>query len=266
MPKYSKTKEDRLLMVVPTLGERPDYLKQTLESIQSQKGIGIDICLIYPSSSLTTKKLAEEYGAISVEDPGGISAAVNAGITQAKDEHLYIGWIGDDDLLRPESVAAGVRELQKDPEAVLAYGYCDYIDEKNNLLFTNKAGRLAPWLMTWGPNLVPCPGLVFRKSSLLEAGEFDETNKYSMDLDMLLRLRKVGKFANTKKILAAFRWHATSITVSNRSAAQKEIESVKRKHLSRPLRSFAPLWEPLVRKASALAAGRVSKIAAKQQA
>lgn len=257
-------KSERLLMVVPTLGERPDYLRQTLDSIQDQKGFPIDICIIYPSSSAITAELAKEYNAISVEDPGGISAAVNAGIAQAKDEHIYIGWIGDDDLLRPDSVAAGVKQLEKDPNAVLAYGYCDYIDHKGNLLFTNKAGRLAPWLMTWGPNLVPCPGLVFRKSALLEAGEFDETNKYSMDLDMLLRLRKIGKFLNTKKTLAAFRWHATSITVANRSAAQEEIAKVKQKHLSQPFKTLAPLWEPLVRKASALAAKRVSKIAAKQ--
>lgn len=251
-------------MVVPTMGERQEYLRQTLDSIKAQVGISIDIVMIFPFSNTETMALAEQYNAVTVEDPGGLSAAVNAGIAQAKDEHEYIGWIGDDDLLRPGSVDAGVKALQQNPNAVLAYGYCDYIDEKGNLLFTNKAGRLAPWLMTWGPNLVPCPGIVFRKSSLTEAGEFDENNKYSMDLEMLLRLRKDGKFANTKKTLAAFRWHSTSLSVTNRSEAQEEIAKVKRKHLSQPYKSLAPLWEPLISKASALAAKRVSKMASKR--
>jgi len=263
MSENINSQEDRILMVVPTMGERPEFLIQTLESIKSQRS-PIDIVMIFPLSNDKTMEMAKKYDATVVEDPGGLSAAVNAGIAQAKDEHKYIGWIGDDDLLRPDSVETGVRSLEENPKAVLAYGYCDYIDDKGNVLFTNRAGKIAPWLMTWGPNLVPCPGIVFRKSTLIEAGQFDENNKYSMDLEMLLRLRKMGKFQNTKKTLAAFRWHSTSLSVVNRSLAQKEIEMVKRKHLAQPFRSFAPLWEPFIRKASAVAASRVSKIAAKQ--
>lgn len=246
-------------MVVPTLGERPKFLRQTLESIREQDGVAYDIVMIFPLKSKPTMDLAKEYGAIVVEDPGGISSAVNAGIAQAQSCHTYIGWIGDDDLLRKDSLKTAIELLETKPTAVLAYGYCDYIDDKGNKILTSRAGNFAPWIMTWGPNLVPCPGIVFRKSTLNKAGKFDEKLNYSMDLDMLLRLRELGRFINTKKTLAAFRWHPTSTTVANRENSLAEAEKVKRKHLAQPLRLVAPLWEPGVRFATKVAANRVNK-------
>ena len=250
-------------MVIPTLGQRIDYLRLTLESIKAQAPTLYDIVMIYPLGNKAAAKLAKEYGASSVDDPGSISAAVNAGIATAKPHHKYIGWIGDDDLISPESLATAMNLLDQKPKAVVAFGYCDYIDSDGKKIFTSRAGTLAPWLMTWGPNLVPCPGAVFRTSALQATGGFDVNNKYSMDLDMFLRLRKIGKFINTKRIQASFRWHPTSTTVANRNKSLKETEEVKRKHLPKALRPFSPVWEIPVRHATRLAAKRVNAVAKK---
>ena len=251
--------EPRILMVLPTLGQRPDYLKLTLESLNDQKEVLFDLVMIFPLNNVETMALAKKYNAITVEDPGSISKAVNAGIAHAKSHHEYIGWIGDDDFITPNSLEIATKLLDADNSAVLAYGYCDYIDEHGNKLFSSRAGKLAPWLMTWGPNLVPCPGAVFRKKAIDQVGGFDENNKYSMDLDILLKLRKTGKFINTKTTLAAFRWHSTSQTVNNREAVLNESEQVKRIYLSKPLQKIAPVWEPLVRIATKIAANQVDK-------
>lgn len=260
----NRTKQKaRILMVIPTLGERSELLRKTLESIRSQTGVAYDIVMIFPLKSSKTMKLAKEFGASVIEDPGGLSSAVNAGIAYAKPHHEFIGWIGDDDLIAPNSLRIGIEALDKNSKAVLAFGYCDYIDDKDRRIFTSRAGSLAPWIMTWGPNLMPCPGTVFRYSALKEAGEFDVENKYSMDLDMFLRLRKLGKFINTKQVMASFRWHPISTTVANRAKVLKETEMVKRKYLPRIVKPFAPLWEVPVRHATHIAAKRVTKQAAK---
>jgi glycosyltransferase involved in cell wall biosynthesis len=249
----SEQKQREILVVVPTLGERTDYLRLTLQSIADQAPVLYDIVLVCPLTNKDTKKLAEEFGASRVDDPGGLSASVNAGIAQAKSWHKYISWIGDDDLLSPRSFAITKAALESNSAAVLAFGYCEYIDADGHRIFTSRAGRLAPWLMTWGPDLVPMPGLLLRKSSLKEVGEFDTNNKYCMDLEMLLRLRKHGKFVCTGKTLAAFRWHANSTTVANRDLVLRETKIVKRRSLSKPLRSIAPLWEGPVWLATKLA-------------
>ncbi|MGC1177241.1 MAG: glycosyltransferase [Candidatus Saccharimonadales bacterium] len=242
-----------VLVVIPTLGKRSNYLRLTLESIANQASGLYDIVMVAPLSSKETAKLAKEFGASQVDDPGGMSAAVNAGIATAKPWHKYISWIGDDDLLTPSSLATAVAALKSHPAAAVAFGYCDYIDANGQHLFTSRAGRIAPWLMTWGPDLVPMPGLLMRLSSLREVGEFDTNNKYCMDLEMLLRLRKHGKFVSTGKTLAAFRWHSNSQTVLNRDLVLRETMQVKHRNLSKPLRIIAPLWDGPVWLATRLA-------------
>lgn len=258
-----KNDKARTLVVIPTLGLRLDLLRLTLQSIMSQAPIPFDIIMIYPLKNKEARAIADEFKAISVEDPGSISSALNAGIAQAKPWHEFISWIGDDDLIAPNSFKTCITALDNEPTATLAYGYCDYINSDGEKIFTSSAGNLAPWLMTWGPNLVPCPGILFRLSSLKKAGKFDVNNKYSMDLDMLLRLRKIGKFINTKTTLASFRWHPSSTTVANRKASLREAELVKRKYLPKYLRPIAPIWEMPVRLATIVAARRVNLLAKK---
>lgn len=242
-----------VLVVLPTLGKRIDYLRLTLESIANQAPYPYDTVIVGPLSSKETKKLAEEFGASRVDDPGGLSAAVNAGIAEAKPWHKYISWIGDDDLLTPNSLAIASKALEAHPEAVLAFGYCDYIDAEGKRIFTSRAGRVAPYVISWGPDLIPMPGCLMRLSSLHKAGKFDENNKYCMDLEMLLRLKKLGKFVSTGKTLAAFRWHANSTTVANRGLVLWETRLVKRRNLSKPLRSISFLWDGPVWLATKLA-------------
>ncbi len=253
----------QVLIVLPTLGKRISFLRQTLESISRQQTGLYDLVFIYPLNNNEVSKLAKQYGAASVADPGGLSAAINAGIATAKPHHKYISWIGDDDLLTESSLTLAVQALNKNPHAPVAFGNCEYINDNNKILFVSKAGRIAPWLMTWGPNLLPCPGSLFRKSSLLSVGGFDESNKYSMDLDMFLRLKKLGKFIYINQILAAFRWHPDSLSVASRDAATKEAEIVKTRYINPILRPFSPLWYYPVRIFSKFAAQRLNKKASR---
>ncbi len=249
----------RVLIIVPTLGKRLDLLELTLKSITSQKPLAPDIVIVYPLKNKAVKVLADTYGAESAQDAGTLSGAINVGIMRLKPHHSYVGWLGDDDLLRPSSVATMTELLDEQKDAVLGYGYCDYIDDNGKLIFTNRSSKLAPWIMTWGPNLVPLIGMLYRASAIKKVGEFDTDLKYAMDLDILLRLRKLGKFARTNKVVGAFRWHSSSTTVANRDASLKEAEQIKRRHLSRRVHKIAPLWEAPVRSATRVAAKRVSK-------
>jgi glycosyltransferase involved in cell wall biosynthesis len=251
----------RVLLIIPTLGRRVDLLRQTLESIRDQVPHRADIVIVCPSDAEEAVKLGAEFCARAVDDPGGMTAAINAGLAQAEPGHEYFNWIGDDDLLTPGSLAATVSALDADPGAVAAFGYCDYIDAADRVLFTSRAGVLAPWLMTWGPDLVPQPGALFRLVTVRQVGGLDPTLSYAMDLDMMLRLRRRGTFVNTGRTLSCFRWHPTSTTVANRTASLDEAEQVKRRYLSPAQRRLAPLWEGPVRAATRLAARRVNRLA-----
>ena len=250
----------RVLVVLPTLGERLDTLEETFASIEEQRsGVGLRVVLVAPESATGARDLAHRYGATIVDDPrAGMSAAMNAGIAAA-DGETYYAWMGDDDKYRPEGLATLARMLDEDARAAVAYGGCDYIDPAGRVIGTSAAGRLARWLLPWGPDLVPNPAAMIRLDALRSAGEFDVRLRYAMDLDMFLRLRPHGRFVSTRRVVAAFRWHPDSLTVANRAASSQESEAVKRRHLPAPLRPLSPLWDLPVRWASRQAAVAVSR-------
>lgn len=259
----TKNSQPNVLVIIPTLGDRLEYLELALKSIRDQASVNPDIMVVFPLKKTAARKLVKKYGAIEVDDPGSMSGALNKGISQAKPWHEHIVWIGDDDLLSPDSLATSLKAISAKPSNVVAFGYCDYIDSHGKFIFSSRAGSLAPWIMTWGPDLVPMPGLMFKKSAFEAVGGFDENNKWCMDLDFLLKLRKIGSFVNTKATLASFRWHPDSQTVSNRPKVLAEADLVKRKHLPRYVRPFAFIWEYPVRLATKVAVKRVNAKALK---
>lgn len=255
---------DAVAVILPTLGDRLDTLRETLASVEAQRAdLPLSLVVVLPASAREARSLAERAGARIVLDPGrGISHAINLGVAAAVDERYY-AWIGDDDLFRPGGLATLLGLLRDDPRAVLAYGGCDYIDVDGRPLFTNRAGRLARWLLPWGPDLIPHPGSLIRLEAIRAVGGFDETLRFTMDLDLFLRLRSHGRFASTRRSVSAFRWHPDSMTVSDRRASTAEAEQVKRRHLPAALRPLSPAWELPVRLAAARAARSVSRRASR---
>lgn len=252
------TDQPRVLVVIPTLGRRLDYLRQTLQSIRSQSEPA-QIVVVLPENAIEARALASKMSVTVVDDPGSMASAINLGVQRASPSIRYVNWIGDDDLLAPESLRATVDVLDSRPEAVAAFGYCDYIDPAGAKLWTSRAGRIAPWLMTWGPDLVPQPGMLIRLSAWRKTHGLQDALHYALDLDLLLSLRKQGPFARIPATLASFRWHPDSLTVSNRTASLDESLAVKAHHATSGQRVFIQLLDPLVRFATRLAAERLNK-------
>ncbi|MES2169376.1 MAG: glycosyltransferase [Actinomycetota bacterium] len=249
----------QVLVVLPTLGDRIDTLRLTLDSVAAQRTeIPLTLVVISPPSAIEARDLAARYGAVLVDDPKeGISAAINLGIAARTVETRY-AWVGDDDLFRPGGLRRLTDLLDSHPEAVLAFGGCDYIDPEGRTITVSNAGGLAPFLLPWGPDLIPHPGSMIRLDDLQEIGGFDTTLRYAMDLDAFLTLRRRGKFVWTRESVSAFRWHPDSLTVANRAASSAEAEAVKRRHLPAVLRPISPLWHVPIRWAASVAAGRVN--------
>jgi hypothetical protein len=248
----------KILVVLPTLGTRLDFLRKALESVEQQRtSVDLTLALVFPEGQTEVQRLAEVFGAKVVPDPGrGMSAAMNAGRSVRTTEEFTI-WLGDDDSYRPSGLAKLLGLMEEHPETVVAYGACDYVDSSGRVLWTNASGKIARFLLPWGPNLIPHPAAMIRIDDLEEIGGYDENLRLVMDLDVFLKLRKRGTFQASQVPVASFGWHADSLTVSNRLASEAEARMVKRQHLPVLARAFSWIWELPVAVASRIAAKRL---------
>lgn len=243
----------RVLVVLPTLGNRPDLLEQAMDSILVL-GELVRAVVVAPTRAEKAIQAATSRGFDWVEDPAtGIAAAVNAGLRARAGEEFY-AWLGDDDLFRPGGLQTLVNLLDREPDSVLAYGACDYILENGRVLATSRAGQWASWILPWGPDLIPHPGTVVRLDDLEAVGLFDESLTFTLDLDAFLKLRKRGSFVSTSDVVSAFRWHPSSLTVSDRRGSSCEAIAVKARHLPAAIRPLHPLWNYPIAVAASFAA------------
>ena len=247
----------RVLIVVPTLGRRPEFLEQTLVSI-SEQGAAAHVVIVAPPVE-SVSELARRFGAEVLADPGSLPGAINLGAKDACSHYEFVSWLNDDDLLEAGSLDQTMRMLDENPKAVLAFGACRYIDTTGRELWVSRAGGWATRVLSWGPDLIPQPGMLMRSAAWAQVGGLDESYRLAFDLDLLLRLRRVGGFVHTPAVVSSFRWHATSLTVDDRATNLRESERAKYSALGPVGRSLSHVWNPPVRAAIRFAAGRVQR-------
>ena len=252
----------RVLIIIATLGRRPEYLEQTIESIRSQP-VSVDLVLVAPTESGHIQEISTRYGIPLLPDPGSLPMAINRGSEALKSHHEYINWLNDDDFLEPNSLPLVVNTLDSNPQAVVAFGYCRYVDAQGQELWLSKAGNLAPKILNWGPDLIPQPGMLVRSSAWAEVGGVDPSFDLAFDLDLLLKLKKLGTLVSVGHVVSNFRWHPDSLTVDDRAKNLKESERAKRASLPRTLRPVSRVWDLPVRVAIKIAANRIGRTAVK---
>ena len=189
-----------------------------------------------------------------VEDPRtGLPAAINFGIQNLPSTIRYVNWLGDDDFLASNSIKAAAESLEANPTTVLVYGSCEYVNPSGEIVWEIKSGQWASQILSFGPDLIPQPGALFRRVAFEEVGQLNNSYKWAFDFDLLLRLKKIGKLRFINKTLASFRWHPESLSVEYRQESVTEASKVRVSHLPRALRIISFLWEYPVRKATLLA-------------
>ena len=242
-------------LIVPTLGLRPDYLRESIQSaVDAQVG---QIVIVAPSPDPINDIV--KPGLITyVEDPKrGLAAAINAGESALSERTKYFNWLGDDDKLMKDSVVSALKVSGSGVSFV--FGNCEYIDHLGAPFLKIRSGRYALTLMRFGPDLVPQPGAVINRAAFNRVGRLDESLKWAFDLDLFIRLSKDSQPKYIDMTLAQFRWHAGSLTAGQRRGSISESVAVRRQHLSPVLRAVSPAWEVPGQLLSAAAGWRLNK-------
>ena len=258
----------RVGIVVPTLGKRPDYLLDCLSSIQNAANSKFPVFVVVVAPESFNASIHLESGLVqsTVNDPGeGLAAAINAGFVAMPSDIQFINWLGDDDLLLPGSIEVTASILESNPDTVLVFGGCNYVDAKGRVVWVNRSGTWAAPLLRFGPQLIPQPGSLFRASAFSKIGGLDSTYDWAFDFDMLIKMSKIGNLKHVNQVLASFRWHPESLSVEFRNMSVLEASKVRTSHLPSLLRLISCIWEYPIRQATLYAGNRVSLRARKKQ-
>jgi GT2 family glycosyltransferase len=242
----SKEKLTDVAVVVPTLGQRPDYLIECLKSIRAA-GDSL-ICIVAPPSADLNE--VESLGLIDqrVDDPKtGLPAAINFGFQSLPSNIKFIAWLGDDDLLEPKSLEATSTVLRRDSKTSAVFGGCHYIGPDGDRILTNMSGKWAVPLISFGPDLIPQPGSLMRRSTFNSFGGLRTDLGWAFDVDLFINLKRNGKVNYLKQPLASFRWHPESLSVGQRDGSVREASQVRVQYLPKLIKPFSVVWEPALR-------------------
>lgn len=234
-------------VVVPAYGHA-DYILASLESVLSQPAPPREVIVIDDSSPDDTAVRIEPLvraGRIRyVRQPNaGMSAARNAGAKLATSEYLY--FLDDDDLLFPDGLSWMIDELERHPDAAMAYGdsvnFSDALPEKPDAWGEVQDADRVPFMVF---NQLGSPGQVLiRRSAFEVVGGFDAEIWGTDDWDLWLRLLERFPARWARRPVVAYRQHAQN---ASRNVARMYASSLR--VARRRLRAFPMPERTIIRR------------------
>jgi hypothetical protein len=243
-------------VVVPTIGERSQYIEGTLKSIREA---GETFVILVGRVGFHGEKYSDS-GLVDIyidEDGPSLPGKINQGFRALPKEIEYITWVGDDDLLSPGALLRAVEILERPEKPVLVFGHCQYIDSVGENVLVKRTGSWAVPLLRFGPQLIPQPSALFRRDVFEKLGGLSPMYKFAFDFDLFIKLTNLGSAVFIDAIISSHRLHATSLTYSRRWQSVTEASAVRVSHLSAFLRPFSLVWEVPVMLVTYLA-GKIS--------
>jgi glycosyltransferase involved in cell wall biosynthesis len=206
----------RISIVTPSF-KQGHFIRHTIDSILDQGYPALEYIVQDGGSPDQTVDVLKSYGSRltswSSEQDRGQSDALNRGFSRTTGE--IMAYLNSDDLLMPGSLAVVADHFASHPGIDVVYGHRVIIDEESR-----EVGR---WVMPPHDDgvlayadYIPQETLFWRRSAWDRAGgRIDDTFRFAMDWDLILRLQAAGaRFERLPFFLGAFRVHSASKTTS----------------------------------------------------
>ena len=186
------------------------FLERTLCSVLDQGYPKLEYRLQDGGSQDGTRMVLERYGDrltrwVSAPDDGQ-SHAINLGFANTSGE--IMAWLNADDLLLPGALACVADYFANHPDVDVVYGDRILIDDQDQEVGHWILPKHVDWVLSWA-DFVPQETLFWRRDIWERSGgAIDESFRFAMDWDLLVRFRDAGAvFAHIPRFLGGFRVH-----------------------------------------------------------
>jgi GT2 family glycosyltransferase len=226
----------KISIVTPSFRQAA-FIERTIQSVLDQKYPNLEYWVQDGGSDDGTVQILERYapqiaGWESRKDSGQ-SEAINAGFAHTSGD--IMAWLNSDDVLLPGALAYVADFFTRNPDVDVVYGHRININAQDH-----EIGR---WMMpphnagvlSWA-DFVPQETLFWRRATWDKAGgRIDESFKFAMDWDLLVRFREAGaRFARLPRFIGGFRIHPQQKTSANiTDVGFQEMNRIRQRALGR---------------------------------
>lgn len=238
-------------VVIPVHNARR-YLEAAVASVSAQSCGDFEIIAIDDGSTDGSGGLLQQ---LAVREPRlrvrsrpntGIVGALNDGLAMARGE--FVARMDADDLCLPGRLARQVAHLRSHPDCVAVGSAFRYIDaEGGHLKECVRApdhASIERELLAGNGGILIHPATLFRRSAIEQVGRYREPAQWVEDLDLYLRLARVGQLANLTEVLFLYRLHEQSVNFTrHRGRHARTLSVLAEAHAARG-RAFDPSQHP----------------------
>jgi glycosyltransferase involved in cell wall biosynthesis len=198
------------------------HLTALIDSLKQQTYGNVEVLASVTPTEDGSESALEQTGIRVIRTPVGTSAAENWTNATELATGDYTKLICQDDLLYPQAIELQVKDLQNNPNAVMAIGQRDIIDSTGKVLFRGRGlSGLTGSSITGtqalkqsylrGGNVFGEPlAVLFRTETLNYAMPWRDDNPLMLDLNTYSRVAPQGDIALRHESVGAFRVSATS--------------------------------------------------------
>jgi glycosyltransferase involved in cell wall biosynthesis len=225
----------RISVIIPTFNHG-EFVAETLESVFAQTYGNFEVIVVNDGSRDDTESVLRPYIEAQRirylrQENQGVAAARNAGLALATGE--WIAFLDDDDLWPMDKLEWQVSRLESS-NAVMVGGLCslfgDAKDRKMLLTSDDFIAFTTPELFKSNPFGSPGQTLI-RKSALDQIGGFDPLIWGVDDMDLWIRLSKIGEIRRYQRLALFYRAHDANASLDILRMA-KNMEAVIRKNVA----------------------------------
>ncbi len=212
------------------------YIKEAVDSVLSQSFTQFELLIVDDGSNDGTADLIRAYSDNRIrliqQANGGVSAALNTGLKQAKGK--YIARFDADDVCYPFRLEKQFQFMEAHPDYVLIGSDADYMCEEGEFLFTNHNVGYSNEEIQERVD-VYCPFIhstvMYKKEVVERLGGYEVLAFTFEDYFLWKKLIKVGKVCNFKTPLIKVRFNASSVTIDEKDRGA-EFTRLKKKALA----------------------------------
>ena len=216
------SKSNPTFSIITAVYNGEDFIRDTVDSVLSSSvHQDCEYIVINDGSTDKTLEILQTYGnriRVITQVNSGESAAVNLGIDLSLGKFLLVV-SADDPLFSAEIFEGVIDEFNNNYALVAIYPDWQIIDSDSRVLEVKRLPDFTIKEFLGKNRVLPGPGTIFRRDAALKLLGRDAKWKFVGDYDFWLRLSDTGEIKHRPQILAQWRTHGGSTSVSRRSTA-----------------------------------------------